>query len=419
MAVAGHLAEDTFMSTQATGRPGLWPVVVAGLIVAAGLVLAAPSAEAVPAFARQLNTKCSTCHSPVPPRLNNLGIIFKRSGYRLPDSDDKDRLVLKEKPSRSPFDDLSLVGDFRGESGRGEPTAFVLDEVEAMGAGSLSPRFSYAFQAAWDRGEVELEGLEGQVLLGRPTANVLARFGLLAPRLWEKWNHQRLTVSRPLLVSARTPAGEFAGFRWQENLPGVEVGATFNNLAAEGGALRSTSFTLGVFNGLAQREDAVAVDENNDFKDVMLQTMHVWGDSNTVGALYYRGKVTDIGDERFGDRLDRWALVGNYRLPVGTDFVAGVGAGKDRTTQREIGTLESRGWFLEVDQPMGASMVAVVRYDQFEPDRVRSALDLRGPTVSATHHLFDNLLLTVEYRGLRRGDEPRGRDLVVRAVVIY
>ncbi len=390
--------------------------VVAAVITA--LIAGERPASALPAFARQLNTKCSTCHAPVPPRLNNLGITFKRLGFRLPDSDDEGRLIAKDKPSRSALEDFSLIGDFRGEGVRGEPTSFVLDEVEAMGGGALGTRLSYLAQAAYEDGEVMLEALEGQVLIGSPRTNVTARFGLIAPLIWDKFGHQRLTISQPILPHFRVPAGAFEGYRLHDAQRGVELGLNFNSLGAEGGALRSTYVSVGVFNGLSQGEMEIGTDENNGFKDVMLQAVHLWGESSTIGALWYRGKVTDIGEERFDDRLDRWALFGNYRLPTRTDVLAGVSFGRDDTTD-EIGRIRSRSWFVEGSHPLGERTAATVRYDRFEWNRDLPDDVMRGPTIGATHHLFDNLLLSAEYRGLQRGDERRDRQFVVRAVVIY
>jgi len=55
---------------------------VAGF-AAFGLTLTPPSAEAVPAFARQMGMQCSMCHSIAFPALNSFGRAFKSSGYTM------------------------------------------------------------------------------------------------------------------------------------------------------------------------------------------------------------------------------------------------------------------------------------------------------------------------------------------------
>ena len=61
------------------------PVVAGGALVCASVFVLPGVGEAIPAYARQLHASCRMCHNPVPPRLNNVGILFKRMGYRLPD----------------------------------------------------------------------------------------------------------------------------------------------------------------------------------------------------------------------------------------------------------------------------------------------------------------------------------------------
>lgn len=408
------------MKTQDAPRVSAGPVLASGAALVVALVALLPGrGEAVPAFARQYGVKCQTCHTPIPPRLNNVGVTFKRMGYRMPDADDDGKLILKEKPSRGAFDDLSVIADFRAENEKEEPTAFMLDEVEAMGGGAIGKHLSYGVQVAWE-GEFELEAAEGQVLLGRPTANFTARAGLLQPLLWDKGGHQRLTVAQPLLFTQRVPAGGFAGARLREMQTGLEVGVNFNHLAAEGGNLRSTFLSLGLFNGLMQEMgELTTMEENNDFKDVLLQGAQLWGDSNSVSALYYRGKATEF-EESFENRIERFALVGNYRFPKAkTDLVAGFGFGRDKSTEPGIGTVKSRGWFAEVDQGIGQRTVAALRWDRFEPDTGDDDEVVSGPTLSATHQLFDHLFLSLEYRGLREGTEERERELVGRVLVTY
>jgi hypothetical protein len=387
-----------------------------GVIVV--IIVGTPHAEAIPAFARQFNVKCSTCHTPVPPRLNNVGIIFKRMGYRMPNADDTGKLVLQDKPSRSTFDDFSLIGDFRLEDSRDTKTKFVLDEVEAMGAGAVGRYLSYLTMATWEDGEASIETLEGQVLLGRPDRNFTARFGMFEPLAWEKFGHERLTIARPLLPSVRVPVDDFDGFRLDDMQQGVEVGLNFNHLG-DAGALRSTFLSLGVYDGSSGAVEGMDEEESPGIKNVMAQVVHLWGDSNTVGAMWYSGKISDIGMDAFDDRVDRWAVFGNHRFNFGTDVLAGVGGGRDDTKTADIGRIPSRSWFVELNQAFASRASALLRYDDFKRNTDVPGADLRGPTIGVATHPLDNLLLTAEYRGIRAGSDTRGRDFTVRAIIVY
>lgn len=52
-------------------------------VAAVGLTLTATTAEAVPAFARQMGMQCQSCHSQAFPALNAMGRAFKASGYTM------------------------------------------------------------------------------------------------------------------------------------------------------------------------------------------------------------------------------------------------------------------------------------------------------------------------------------------------
>ena len=47
------------------------------------MALVAPSASAIPAFARRYRTACTTCHV-LPPQLNSYGLAFRANGFRMP-----------------------------------------------------------------------------------------------------------------------------------------------------------------------------------------------------------------------------------------------------------------------------------------------------------------------------------------------
>jgi hypothetical protein len=390
-----------------------------GAVLAVGWILLPAPAEAVPAFARQYGVKCSTCHTPVPPRLNNLGITFKRLGYRMPDADDEGKLVLKQKPSHGALDDFSAVGDFRGESHRGEPTTFAVDEVLGFGAGSLGSHLSYNLIVPWEGDAFSLEVAEAQVLLGKPTSNATVRFGKIAPLLWDKGDDTRLGISEALAFSTPVAAGEWEGSALVEPRLGAELGFSLNRLHE--GAFRNTFVAVSAFNRL-QPEVNVPPEggqNNGGLKDVLVQALHLWGGSNTIGGLWYHGKVYDIPALGFEDQVDRWALMANYRFKSGTDIVANYTGGTDDSTDPEVGRVKSLGWWVQVDQAIGQRAVASVRYDRFEPNRADASLDVRGPTVAFTYHVLDNLILAAEYQGLQVGSEERSRDIVVRAILAY
>lgn len=404
------------IKTQSFGRPiqeWLWAIALV-----AGVCLLAPAqAQANPSFARRLDAKCTVCHAPLPPRLNNLGIIFKRLGYRLPDADPQGRLVLQDTPGRSALDNFSLIGDVRLEKFRSTPTSLSMHEVELMGAGAVNRYLSFAAEVAWEAGEFEMENYEGQLLLGRPDANFTARFGLMSPLLWDKFGHQRLGISRAHVLNRRIPAGAFAGYRPRDNQEGVEFGANFTRLAAEGGTMRSTFLSIGIFNGLTEAGNEFG--ENNGSKDVLGQVLHVWGESHTIGALWYRGTVTDIGTQAYEDTYNRWGAFGNYELRPGTDVLGGFMVGRDNTTSSTVGRISSRSWFAELSQTIAPRTAAFARYDRFEPRRPSATGLRRGMTVGVASQTIDHLLITAEYSGQKTGTGTRGRDIIVRAIVIY
>jgi hypothetical protein len=79
--------------TELFGAPGRAARAV--LLAAVGVALLnAPSAEAIPAFARKYATSCQTCHT-VFPKLNAFGTAFRLSGYRMPKETEE---MIKEKP---------------------------------------------------------------------------------------------------------------------------------------------------------------------------------------------------------------------------------------------------------------------------------------------------------------------------------
>jgi len=390
--------------------------------------VASRSAWAVPAWARALDTKCATCHSPVPPRLNNTGLVYKRMGYRLPDADDEGNLTFKEREGKAVFDDFSLLADMRIESQKTDApdeadTSFKLDEVEAMGGGPLQGGFSYAAEyVLYEAGDSFLETIEAQYNRGKLEGMFTVRAGQIRPSLWQKGELQKLTLRRPFMFDKRAPIGSFGGFRLRERQRGVELGYTINRL--QEGQLTSTFLSGTVLNGLSQEDSTIPgsfsgtlnnPQDRDNSKDFLLQAMHVWDQSNTVGAFYYRGKATMFDDVGAGasvvsigqNRIKRAGLVGNYVVDKksGVDLLAGYVTGSDDTTEAGVANVDSNGWFLELNGVLKQSKedttvgrtVGVIRYDRFDPDDSVPGTD-KGWTVGLNHQASDNILLNLEYQ---------------------
>src|SRR5215468_5914042 len=61
--------------------------VVLGLCALLAVTLYCPAIHAIPAFARQYQTSCTTCHSDFP-KLNDFGKAFKDAGFKFPSDDE-------------------------------------------------------------------------------------------------------------------------------------------------------------------------------------------------------------------------------------------------------------------------------------------------------------------------------------------
>lgn len=418
----------TDMPAAATTRQSrLRPAAVA--LMAAALAGLAGTAEATPAYGRRYGVMCATCHAPLPPRLNNVGIAFRKLGFRMPDADDEGRLVIKTIPAHGIGDAASLVADVaarrdkEAEPGSSKST-FELGEVEAVAGTAVGSRVSVqAMFVPWDEGEVELENAEIQFNAGSARHQFVARGGLMQTYLWQKPTHGRLTLSTPLLFDSRAVAGvePFNGFGLGVSQVGAEVGYLFSRL--KDGRLSSTMLTAALLNGVDQ-EGEEALRNTTDGADVYLQGLQLFGDRNTLGVFYYRGRafLEESPDEGLLEpgkhRFSRYGVFGNYLLASRFDVTAGGALGWDRSPLRAE-DVRFGGVFAEVDARITPRWIGVYRFDAVDPDRDTAEDTLRAHTVSSTFRADDHLYLTAEYRWLRRGGGEEDWALVANARLVY
>ncbi len=101
----------------ATARPLSKCLILTVSAFLAGQALTAPSARAIPAFARKYQTSCSTCHNNFP-ELNDFGEAFKKNGYKFPKDDEtfvkEPPVLLGAKAQRMVFPKAVYPGELPG-----------------------------------------------------------------------------------------------------------------------------------------------------------------------------------------------------------------------------------------------------------------------------------------------------------------
>lgn len=413
-------------------HPILWGVLSVCVI---GVFDAARRAEAIPAMSRQFDAKCSQCHSPVPPRLNNLGLVVRRMGWRLPD-EENGKLILKNLPAHNPFETTSLLSFFSVRDTKELHGDFQLEEFDVRSVGNLGNKASYLAHFAWDNVAKQWEWQfgEGQYNIGTAEHAVIIRAGRLEPLFWEKGNEQSITISTPLIFGEIVPAGSFGGFSMGQSLVGVEVGGALNKLGTEGGEIRSTNASLAVYNGVTGAGDTATTATSN-YKDLLAQIVHQWGEANSIGALVYRGTgLVTAADAAAAntqpptlpsrDRFYRYGIFGNYRLVSGTDFVGGYLRGSDRSSGAGgTGHVPSDGYYVEVDHGFdeNARAAAVLRWDHFTPDTHDSSSTDQGWTAGLIYRPQDNVILRFEFQTLHGASAGASatRDFTLQAILAY
>lgn len=103
---------------------------------------APPASEATPQFARQHQLRCTACHL-LPPRLNEAGLDFQASGYRLSDQLRRQRRLEADTPGFATFPFAAWITGRFDDQGSGGPRDLLLPKVELISGGTLGEQWSY------------------------------------------------------------------------------------------------------------------------------------------------------------------------------------------------------------------------------------------------------------------------------------
>jgi hypothetical protein len=418
------------MSTPAR-RYSTWITVSAAALPVVALLALAPSrTHATPAYARRYDTECTTCHSPYPPRLNNVGMVFRRSGFRLPDSDEKGNLSLKVVPAHTVGEAMAIAGQMdlnilqsQDAAAQGvSKSSAELSEVELIAGTSAGDHYStqMLFVPYNDAGVSELENFEAQGNWGKPNSQLIARAGLAQTLIWQKAGHGSMTQSLPLILDETSPApiGHFAGPGLGSMLPLFEVGWMGTRLNQ--GKMMSTMASVALSNGF-QMDGSSARTHWGDGSDVLAQVTELIGSRNTANVYYYNGHTamdtTNNVPGTVRDQFNRYGVTGSYAPIDRLDLAAGFAGGQDKSD--ELGkTVKTTGYYLEATGQLIPYWIATYRYDSYDPDTDTSKDTITGNTFGTSYLLEKTVFLTAEYRQLEQ-NSVKSHTILGRIRFVY
>jgi hypothetical protein len=385
-------------------------VAVSLAIAIVGTLAAAPSAEAIPAFARKYRFSCSTCHAPIP-RLKEFGDEFAGAGFRMPDA--------AQEPPRATLDtgdallrlprDLPLAVRLDGfaawnEQGDAKVDAQFPWVFKILSGGPISEKVSYYFYFILEEGGIQ--GLEDAYVqinkpLGLPFNLMAGQFQVCDPLF-----KRELRLSRFDYQIFKTRVGH------------SRVDLTYDRgLIAAGTLPEDIDAVLQVVNGtgIGEATDWGTFDRDN-YKNVALSLARSFGKHVRLGVFGYWGRekgdggntnrTVYVGPNLAVDLGAKWQLSGQYLERRDDDPLFG-GGGSDYVT---------RGGFAELHyfpQGQDGRWVVTALYNKVASDDP----DARYHSVSLTVNrlIARNVRLAIEAGRELERDEGRASIGLVMA----
>lgn len=405
------------------------PLLIASALVAIG-VATAPTAHALPQFARKLKLDCSGCHDALAfPRLNAVGYKFRRAGFRMPENIGQDELVDFTTDNyfgaRIRADNATSVTDVDGSTDW--LNTFAGDLTLYPATGSFAKYFASEAEIGVEPGGVvELENAYGRVVYGDQDLWLSARFGVFHPLEGFGASDRSLGPSRPLIFEA-APSHDQDTFLLvtEPDRVGIDVGLQWRN----------TSLSVEVVNRArlevedGQLELVATTPDTRSGKDLVIVAHQILGTRSGLSAYWAHGIVAlpvdpdlfvaGVNEDTFDDGYDKlgaFASLGDSTL-LG---LAGVQVGFDDALDRVTGTqsrFTSVGAFVEGNYGFTAHLVGYLRLDYFDPSTDRGDDRILGGALGVTAwRSFGSLVPELT---LRRTDDVTAAALVVRATVLY
>ncbi len=360
------------------------------------VALSPASSNALPAWARKYNMKCSGCHYPVVPRLNATGIAFKWAGYRMP-NEIGENLEVKKIEEYLSTRGIVRYSYAKTERAPTEVNALTAPKVSVFAAGGIGKRYGTYFElereeegtvdlvavvsAVWgnENGFGGVRAGTGHLLVGGALAGFDRPTGILTP----------------LPLSETTTAA--VPFRFAGDQSGVEA------FYVLGGKNRTS---VQILNGTSAPNEDGTEGRANTKNDFLVSNQFMWDDAGSgITTIGYFGKLASANAEAGSPTTRYYRLAASANKFMGPfELLAGYVYSKDSnlpvSTQNTRTTANGSGYWLSGEYSVPKSHWTIFgRYEFLDPNRKTSEDALRrivlGSVIPAT--LPEYLRLGVEY----------------------
>jgi len=342
----------------------------------------AGTAQAIPAWARQYEKDCSSCHTAWP-QLNAQGREFKENGYRM-----TDEIGQKVEHDSFPISAVFISRPYDKKDSDSDQRSRLLHEIEIFMGGAFGDQFSGFVELEYE--DAQDEPLNDQIKPGMVAWNFSPAFNLQAV-----WGQTLF-------------ADPYGFYRGLQKLTRGQVGVIDHAYGEADGSFNDSRQHLSATGRIAKKlfYSAGVSGENGDVDAVDAQNLHLRlaydiTDKIMIGGLLIDGNAasTSRNYSRYG--IDSQVEVANSRINLayiqGSDDVCGEPDCTGLATTEEDNDAWSAQWFYTFTTEDGRpTFVPLVRYDRFESDDGSSVS--KDLTLNLTYYFRENVKAYIEYR---------------------
>ena len=289
-------------------------------VMASGLsaVMAPKTAEAIPAFSRQTEKSCSTCHQAIP-KLNQTGQSFRQNGFRFPE--DKEWTDIQDMKHVPVSARIIVEAEYNSADDSRPSSKLSVATIELMAGAPLGKTgiFSPYVDIGYANRTLAVNQAYGQLndLIGATGHGLLnLKFGQWDTALPFLSHSQRVMRQRYFAQSALGVIGARAQTIAPAGVPVADEAVEFYNTAVElNGQLLGETISHRYMIGMFQPQQLTEVNrlENPGFYATYAATLF---DNYQIGAIYKRDTVNNPfpGHPNSNRALDKWGVAGEAKM---------------------------------------------------------------------------------------------------------